>query len=208
MQTVTTLSELVEWIAKAPPHRVLGIVGPPGSGKSTLAANLSAELDFPHAVIPMDGFHYPQARLVELGRRERMGAPDTFDAPALATKLVEAKEGLATVFFPEFDRTIEEPTEARIAVKPQDSLIIVEGNYLLLDDPHWRPVGDVLDASVYVDIPDSVRIPRLIKRHVDFGKSLDDATAWVHRVDNANAAIVAASATNASVIYRPADDTD
>ena len=204
MQVLSSVSELLSWREQAKPHRVLAIIGPPGSGKSTLAAEMSENLSIPHVVIPMDGFHYPQAKLFSLGLRDRMGAPDTFDTDSLAAKLTLVKMGSPTVLFPTFDRHIEEPIEDSIPVGPAHEVVILEGNYLLLSDERWHPVGDHLDLCVYVDIPEAVRLSRLVKRHVDHGKSLEDATAWVERVDNANAAVIARSATRAHAIYRPA----
>jgi len=204
--TVSSLQQLLAWRLTAPPHRILGIIGPPGSGKSTLSSELSAHLLPPHVVIPMDGFHYPQSRLVELGRRERMGAPDTFDTLALADKLRLVRERAHPVLFPSFDRTVEEPVEDQIQVDPSDELIVLEGNYLLLEDDDWSPIGELLDLSVYVDIPDELRLERLIKRHCDFGKSLEHATEWVHRVDEANARVIAQCAPRADVLYQP-DET-
>src|SRR3712207_5395324 len=67
-------------LAAGRPRSILGIAGPPGSGKSTLAGMIAAQLGDVAAVVPMDGFHLAQAELVRLGRRDRMGAPDTFDA--------------------------------------------------------------------------------------------------------------------------------
>ena len=67
-------------------HRtVLGLVGAPGAGKSTLARHLVAEVDRKlgpgtAGYLPMDGFHLSNAQLDRLGRRDRKGAPDTFDA--------------------------------------------------------------------------------------------------------------------------------
>ena len=75
-------SDVTEWIKSLAGARIIGIVGPPGSGKSTFAKELSEHLSVPHCVVPMDGFHYPQETLRALGRRERMGAPDTFDTEA------------------------------------------------------------------------------------------------------------------------------
>src|SRR5579884_2593077 len=66
-------------LAAGPGRVLLGITGPPGAGKSTLADAVVAAVGDAAALVPLDGFHLPQAELVRLGRRDRMGAPDTFD---------------------------------------------------------------------------------------------------------------------------------
>jgi pantothenate kinase len=202
MEVLTSLAELTHWLSRAPEARIVGIVGPPGSGKSTLASELSHSLAVQHSVVPMDGFHYPQDTLRAMNRRDRMGAPDTFDAQALAELLELVKDRNGPVAFPEFDRTIEEPKPDSITVMPDDELVMVEGNYLLLDDPHWAPVGKLLDLSIYVDIPDALRHQRLIKRHVDYGKSAEDAAEWVERVDAPNARAVEAARSRATAVYQ------
>jgi pantothenate kinase len=203
MTTLRTPSDVVTWIDGLTEARIIGIVGPPGSGKSTFAKELSAHLEVPHCVVPMDGFHYPQDTLRALGRRERMGAPDTFDTESLATLLAEVAKRSHPVVFPEFDRTIEEPVPGSITVQPEDQLVILEGNYLLVEDDDWSRIGRLLDASIYVDIPHDLRLHRLTKRHLDFGKAESDAIEWVNRVDEANARVIEATKLNASALYRP-----
>lgn len=203
MTALHTVDDIVQWLAESPPHRVLGIIGPPGSGKSTLAKDLSSALTIQHTVVPMDGFHYPQDTLRALGRRERMGASDTFDAAGLAELLTEVGRRDKDVVFPEFDRTIEEPVPGSIVVSPDDELIILEGNYLLVNDETWSSIGAFLDLSIYVDIPEDVRVARLIDRHVTFGKNPTDATEWVHRVDQANARVIEATKDAATALYQP-----
>jgi pantothenate kinase len=132
-----------------------------------------------------------------------MGAPDTFDTKALAHLLARVSERLEPVVFPEFDRTIEEPIPGSITVMPEDELVILEGNYLLVDDVDWARIGELLDLCVYVDIPEDVRLQRLTKRHVDFGKSPNDATEWVARVDQANARVIEATKGRANALYQP-----
>src|SRR6478735_5447282 len=100
------------------PHRrrVLGITGAPGSGKSTLAASLAALLSPAAAVLPMDGFHLANAELERLRRRDRKGAPDTFDADAYVSVLRRLRSGDdSVVHAPAFDRVIEEPVADAIA---------------------------------------------------------------------------------------------
>jgi pantothenate kinase len=168
----------------------VGLAGEPGAGKSTAAAQLAALLPG-SSVLPMDGFHFPQAQLVSLGRRERMGAPDTFDVDAFVTLLVSLRTTATTVRAPGFDRTIEEPVPDELAFTPDLRCIIVEGNYLLLESDGWQRVGPLLDLTVGVVLAEATRLERLIARHIAFGKATDAARAWALGPDQANAALIA-----------------
>ena len=179
------------------PRRLIGIVGPPGVGKSTLAAAL-ASADSASAVLPMDGFHFSQARLVELGRRERMGAPDTFDVEAFVAVLRAIRGTDETVHAPGFDRAIEEPVPDAITIGRGIRTVFVEGNYLLLDGGGWERIAPLLDESWYLTLDDDTRRERLTARHVASGKSPSAAALWVTTVDEPNARIVSASAARAS----------
>ena len=177
---------------------ILGIAGPPGGGKSTLAAMVVAELGDRAAFVPMDGFHLAQPELVRLGRRERMGAPDTFDAAGYVALLARLRSARETVYAPEFRREIEEPVAGAIAIPPDVQLVVTEGNYLLL----WDAVRPLLDEAWYVEMDEATRLEWLIARHVEFGKAPDDARAWVMRSDQTNAAVVAATRERADVVVR------
>lgn len=188
--TLTSLAEVLAVIPEGD-RVVVGIVGQPGAGKSTLAERLVRAL--PSAVLlPMDGFHLPQARLVELGRRDRMGAPDTFDVDGFLATLAAARLGPVTA--PGFDRAIEEPVPDAIAIG-SERVIVVEGNYLL----HWRAP---LDLSLYLDVDHDTRIERLVARHVRFGKAPDAARAWSLGPDEANARLIAETADRADYAVR------
>ena len=114
---------------------LLGLVGAPGAGKSTLAAALLAEFAEVAQVVPIDGFHLANVELERLGRRDRKGAPDTFDSAGyvalLRRLLVQADDEV--VYAPEFRREIEEPIANAIPIHARTQLVITEGNYLLLD---------------------------------------------------------------------------
>ena len=183
---------------------LLGLVGPPGAGKSTLAAALLAEFAPIAQVVPMDGFHLANVELERLGRRGRKGAPDTFDVHgyvALLRRLL-AQGDDEVVYAPEFRREIEEPVAGAIAVLPHTRLLITEGNYLLLEDGAWDAVSGLLDETWYVDIPDALRVERLTRRHVQYGRSADDAAAWVAGTDEPNARLIEASRGRASFVFR------
>ena len=195
-------------LVKRSGRALLGLVGPPGSGKSTLAAALCAEFADVAQVVPMDGFHLANVELERLGRRGRKGAPDTFDSAGyvalLKRLLVQADDEV--VYAPEFRREIEEPIANAIPVFSRTQLVITEGNYLLLDDGPWASVGGLLDEVWYVDVPDEVRVHRLTRRHEQFGRSAEDAAAWVANTDEPNARLIEASRARASFVFRWDDE--
>jgi pantothenate kinase len=185
-------------------RKVLGLVGAPGAGKSTLAAALHAAFPGVSQIVPMDGFHLANVELQRLGRAGRKGAPDTFDSAGYVALLrrLRAQPAGEIVYAPEFRREIEEPIAGAIPVLPQTQLLIAEGNYLLLDDGPWREVAGLLDDCWYVDVDDSLRVDRLTRRHERFGRSRDDAAAWVAGTDEPNARVIEASRARASWTFR------
>jgi pantothenate kinase len=180
---------------------VFGLAGPPGSGKSTVAARLATALG--GIVVPMDGFHLDNAELDRVGRRGIKGAPETFDAQGfvrLVERLTHPDEPVAA---PSFDRVADCTIDAAITVAPEDRIVIVEGNYLVLDHPPWVSLAELFDCTGYLDVDDATRVERLVARHVQHGRSLEDAREFVHTSDEANAAIVAASRARADVVINP-----
>jgi pantothenate kinase len=213
MPVMTTFSELLERARgrlAAGERRIIGVVGTPGAGKTTLAEAviqaLAATSDRPDgwvAHVPMDGFHLADVELERLGRRDRKGAPDTFDAHGYAALLhrIHATCGTEeTVYAPAFDRDIEQPVAGAIPVLPQCELVLTEGNYLLLDDEDWRHVRAQLDEVWFLDADDEVRRSRLVHRHIQFGKARSHAEAWVAEVDEPNAALIAGTRDRADVL--------
>jgi pantothenate kinase len=207
METIDgTLVELVERarrLAVAGERRILGITGAPGSGKSTVAGQLVAALSPAAAFVGMDGFHLANRELDRLGRRDRKGAADTFDASgyvALLRRLRDPDDRL--VYAPEFRREIEEPIACAVPVPRDVPLVVTEGNYLLLDDGPWRPVAGLLDEAWYLDPPEAVRLERLVERHVAYGKPPAAARAWSLGTDQRNAELVAGSRGRADLVVR------
>lgn len=199
MARFSSLDEVVAALAEAPGgglRRIIGIAGAPGAGKSTIAEALVASIPSA-ALLPMDGYHYPQARLRELGRRDRMGAPDTFDVDAFVATLRAVRDSGETVRARGFDRELEEPVPDAITIQQEFRTVVVEGNYLLLDSGGWERVAGLLDETFFMDLPDDIRHARLIARHVRFGKSPPDARAWALGPDEANARLIAATAHRA-----------
>ncbi len=151
----------------------------------------------------MDGFHLPNGELERLGRRDRKGAPDTFDADAYVEVLRELRNRKDEVVrAPIFRREIEEPVPDAIAIHRDVPLVVTEGNYLLVDQGSWASVRPLLDACWYIEGPEDERIRRLIARHIEFGKTPEEADAWVHRSDEANARVIEATRGRADLVVR------
>jgi pantothenate kinase len=182
----------------APTGRVIvGVAGPPGAGKSTLAAGLVAAAEARHGagtavVLPMDGFHLANEVLEALGRRQRKGAPDTFDGDGFAAAVERvARRDEPVVYAPRFDRSREEAVAGAIPIDAATRLVVVEGNYLLLADEPWSRAGRCLTEGWYLDTPAAVCDERLRARaRRTYGPAGD---AWVEQVDRPNGRIVAAS---------------
>ena len=188
-------------------RRVLGIAGAPGAGKSTLTALLARELpEDSCVVVPMDGFHLADVALDRLGRRNRKGAPDTFDAAgyaALLQRIRAQRPEDPPVWAPQFERDLEQPLAGAIEVAGRVPLVITEGDYLLLDEGPFALVRGLLDACWFVETPEDLRHERLIARHVEFGKPPAAARDWALGPDEANARLVAATAARADAVVRP-----
>jgi len=198
------VGELVERIAteSAARHRYLfGLAGPPGSGKSTVAARLAAALG--GVVVPMDGFHLHNAELERWGLSEVKGAPETFDADGFVRLVRRLRQADGPVLAPSFDRLADRTVDAAITVVPSARVVIVEGNYLLLDRPPWAALAELFDRTGYLAVDDAERVERLVARHVDHGRSPDGAREFVLRSDEANATLVTASQHRADVLIDP-----
>jgi pantothenate kinase len=182
---------------------LLGVVGAPGAAKSTFAAALAERLradGVSVALVPMDGFHHPQAELVARGLRDVMGRIDTFDADGYLALLRSLRDRDRTVAAPDFDRTVEEPAPDAIQVGPEIDLAITEGNYLLDDEPPWPDVRATLDEVWFVETDEPTRVERLLARHIEFGKTEEEARRWMARVDEPNSIRIQATRDRADLV--------
>ena len=203
----TTVDQAVERaveLAAGSDRTVLGIAGAPGAGKSTLARRIVTAVDERLGAgtalqVPMDGFHLSNAALDALGRHDRKGAADTFDADgyvALVRRLVAADEDV--VWAPDFDRRVDEPVAGSIAVPRATRLVVSEGNYLLDDTAPWSALPALFTETWFCAVDDDVRLDRLVGRHMRHGRDHDAARAWAVQVDGVNAARVAPTVIRAS----------
>ena len=179
--------------AQGPARRIVAVAGAPGSGKSTFAERLRDAVGGRIAaeVVPMDGFHYDDMVLEARGWRPRKGAPHTFDVDGFGAALdrLRADDG-RDVAIPVFDRAIEIARAGARIITPEARLLIVEGNYLLLDDPDWAPLRDRFDATVFLDVPEAEIECRLIQRWEGYGMDEAAIGAKLRENDLPNALLV------------------
>ncbi|MGW7684893.1 nucleoside/nucleotide kinase family protein [Kribbella sp. NPDC054772] len=206
MQTLDSAAAYERAVALATRGRrqILGITGAPAAGKSTYAEQLAAKLTADGhkvALVPMDGYHLAQSVLDELGLTEVKGAPQTFDGfgfVALLNRLKESPD--EQIWAPRFDRSIEDSIAASIGIAPEVTLVLTEGNYLLLDETPWSALRSLLDQCWYVEVPEALRHQRLEARHRLFGRSPEEAHARTFGSDERNAHLIAATASAADAI--------
>src|SRR5262245_24018986 len=186
-------------------RRLVAIAGAPGSGKSTFTERLCTTLNEGAAglscVLAMDGFHFDDRVLESRGHRTRKGAPYTFDVGGFAAVLqrLKANDG-AEVAVPIFDRSLEIARAAAAIIPASARVVLVEGNYLLLEDPDWIPLRRHFDLTVQLDVPRHLLAERLTSRWR--GYALDEAVvrAKVEGNDLPNAELVVAHSGPADFI--------
>ena len=179
---------------------LLGIAGAPAAGKTSLAWQLADALGAHAAVVGMDGFHLAQVELSRLGKSDRKGAPDTFDAHGYVHLIRRLAAGDELVYAPEFRREIEEPIAGAVPVPPSVRLVITEGNYLLLDTEPWNELRSLLDEVWFLRPDEDDRLARLVTRHRKFGRSLVEAQQRARGSDQRNADLIMRTADRADLI--------
>jgi pantothenate kinase len=200
MTSFDELLDRAEELAARGSRTILGIVGAPASGKTTLAWALANTLGLRAVVVGMDGFHLAQVELRRLGRAERKGAPNTFDAHGYVHLLRRLRDARETVYAPEFRREIEEPIAGAVPVSPDIPLVITEGNYLLLNTEPWREIRGLLDEAWFLAPDEHDRIERLVTRHRRYGRSLVEARQRALGSDQRNADLIEPSADRADLV--------
>jgi pantothenate kinase len=180
---------------------VVAIAGPPGAGKSTLSAALRDVLPEGSAeVVAMDGFHFDDIILERRGLRGRKGAPETFDFAGFETLMKRIHAGEPDIAIPVFDRNMELSRAAAEVVGSDTRFILVEGNYLLLDEEPWSRLAPLFDFTIFIDVPRAELERRLRQRWHDHGKSEADALAWIASNDLPNIERVLARRREADLI--------
>lgn len=181
---------------------IVGITGPPGVGKSTFTEQLAGRFTPAPPIVGMDGFHLAHEYLESMNLVARKGAHYTFDAWGYVATIrrISKQDQDEIVYVPRFRRSIEDSIAAAVPVSADDPLVLTEGNYLLLDIHPWKELRNLLSLTIYLDFDEDSRVERLIRRHVEFGKTEEHAERHVRESDQVNALLIAGSREHADFV--------
>ena len=210
---VPLLRHLVELRRNKGARVLVMLAAPPAAGKTTLASfleHLSWHTPGLESVqnIGMDGFHRRQTYLdthtmerdgVVVPMASFKGAPETFDLDLLRAALESVASG-ERCGWPAYDRTIHDPLDD--AVQVTSDIVLVEGNYLLLDWPGWRELRSLADYTVSISMEPSFLRERLVNRKASSGMPRTEAEAFVERSDLYNACTVLEHSTTPDLALR------
>ena len=177
----------------------IAISGPPASGKSTTSEKLHSDLTlkkYKPSILQMDGFHYDNSILKEKGLLSKKGAPETFDVYGLLN-FIKRLQNEPEVVVPIFDRSLELSRSSAIIIPKESKVIIIEGNYLLLNLKPWTDLQNFFDTSVMIDCEEKILEQRLIDRWQNFNLSKDEINQKVYKNDLPNGVNVLKNSTPA-----------
>ena len=201
-------------------RRILAMLAaPPGAGKTTLLSfleKLSREQPdtAPVQVIGMDGFHRRQEYLLthtaerdgrQIPMVEIKGAPVTFDLEGLTRAARRAAAG-EIMGWPVYDRMLHNPVED--AVQVDGDIVLLEGNYLLLDEDGWRELSGLADYTISVSAGEDLLRERLIDRRIRTGVDREKAVRFVDFSDMPNVRLCLEKSLPADLRLQLDDDGD
>lgn len=186
---------------------LVGIAGAPASGKSTIAADVVNAIKLRDgvgsaALVPMDGYHLDNAELDLMGMRSVKGAPHTFDVAGFVSLVRAIRLQSDVIRYPLFDRAQDKTVldAGRLDVATQ--VVVIEGNYLLLQQDGWQDLRSLFDLTVMLSVPMVELRARLIDRWLTYGLSRAAATDRAELNDIPNAQTVMGNSAAAHLTLR------
>ena len=203
---MTTPLDLREHLVRLKQQRsqrtIVAIAGAPASGKTTLARELAESIPN-SACLSMDGYHLDNPLLQERNLLDKKGSPETFDLDGFSALIARLKEP-QDIYCPIFDRQTERTVNSAHLISKTVDLVIVEGNYLLLDEPGWADLRTYWDYSVFLEIDIEIITQRLLERWLSFGYSSKEAWNKSHLNDLPNARRILENRLNADLVLASA----
>jgi putative kinase len=214
-----------EVMAHMPGRFLVGIAGPPGAGKSVFAEELNfiVEKGFLHkdvasAALGMDGFHFPNSYLQSHVRHlpdggavplsSVKGAADTIDVPRMRRYLDALVSRPELMPWPGYSRYTHDVVPVAQQVPRGVNLVLIEGNYMLVNRGAFAGIPEMFHLRIYIDAPAPKIVANLVERHIQGGRTIEEAKEWVKRIDLPNARVAESSRQNADVVIERDTDND
>lgn len=191
-----TVLDLILTTVQPEKRTMIAIAGPPGSGKSTLAEAVVSQINqlsgssLSASLLPMDGFHLDTHIIEPMGLLARRGAHETFDAPGFLQLMRRVRGRDDDVPYPVFDRASDRSIPDAGLLKQETEIVVVEGNYLLLNKPVWCELRALFDATVFLRYTLETLEQRLLNRWLSLGFTHEQAAKKVYGNDLKNAQLV------------------
>lgn len=172
------------------------LAAPPGCGKTTTSLfleYLSHHIDeiTPIQTIGMDGFHryqdyldchYIQRDGNQILMKEVKGCPETFDVHKFIEKIKETKR--QDTYWPLYNRAMHNPEENKVFIN--SPIVLIEGNYLLLNEEPWNDIYKLFDDSLFIEADPLELEKRLISRKMLGGIPYHQASRFYIKSDGVN----------------------
>ena len=180
----------------------IALSGPPASGKSTISEKLANDLrakEYNSSILQMDGFHYDDLILKEKKLLLKKGAPETFDVMGLIN-FVSRLQKEDEVIIPIFDRSLELSRSSAVIISKNTKVIIVEGNYILLNSYPWCELHKFFNTTVMINCEKKILEKRLIERWENFNLPKEEIDEKVYKNDLPNGVNVLKNSIKADYI--------
>lgn len=176
---------------------IVFLAAPPAVGKSTLAALFEtiANEDGEKLAIQslgMDGFHHYQSYIlthtvtingIQVPMKSVKGCPESFDYERFLHLVKKARQQ-DHFLWPYYNRKLHDVEDDQIEVKAQ--ILLIEGNYLLLDEAPWNQLATLCDDSIFISTTCDAVKKRLIQRKIMGGSMPHEAISFYENSDKKN----------------------
>lgn len=140
----------------------IGIGGGSGSGKSWLAGFLKGRLGKRAVVVCQDWYYRDNGHLSEAeALKLNFDHPSAIERALFAAQVSQLLSG-KTIEAPRYDYARHARLKDAVRVQPAE-VVILEGLLVL----HERRLRELMDVSVFIDVPADVRLMRRIRRDVE-----------------------------------------